>query len=607
MKKGQMLEGYVTRVDFPNKGIVQAGEETCIVKNSLPGQKVQFCVNKVRKGKAEGRLVGVLESSPFETGEPCPHFGICGGCTYLSLPYEEQLRIKEAQVKRLLEHVPGLEEGSFVWEGIKGSPKAYEYRNKMEFSFGDEVKDGPLSLGMHKRGSFYDVVTVDQCKIVDEDYRRILACVREYFAERNVTFFHRLKHEGYLRHLLVRKASRTGEILVGLVTTSQDPWRKSMTGEQEKGLAKEEGSRIREINLVETKEREKKLAGAEKQIGKEKTTKAQAEQELVQGFLERLLTMEKNGELKGRFAGILHIVNDSTADVVKSDRTDVLYGEDCFLEELLGLSFQISTFSFFQTNSYSAEVLYETAREYVGNLGGKDRTVFDLYSGTGTIAQLMAPVSKKVIGVEIVEEAVMAARANARRNGLDNCEFITGDVLKVLDELKDKPDMIILDPPRDGIHPKALPKIIQYGVENIVYISCKPTSLTRDLEVFLQNGYQLKKAVAVDQFPWTANVETVVLLSQQKPDDTIEIDLDLDELDATAAETKATYEEIKAYVWDKHHLKVSSLYISQIKRKCGLEVGQNYNLSKSENPKVPKCPPEKEAAIMDALRHFQMI
>ena len=222
--------------------------------------------------------------------------------------------------------------------------------------------------------------------------------------------------------------------------------------------------------------------------------------------------------LKGRFAGILHIINDSVADVVQSDRTEILYGQDYFYEELLGLKFKISTFSFFQTNSLSAEVLYETAREYVGELsesGEPEKIVYDLYSGTGTIAQLMAPVAKKVIGVEIVEEAVEAAKKNAKLNGLNNCEFIAGDVLKVLDTIEEKPDMIILDPPRDGIHPKALQKIIGYGIDKMVYISCKPTSLVRDLEVFLENGYVVEKAVAVDQFPWTANIETVCLLSRK--------------------------------------------------------------------------------------------
>lgn len=461
MKKGQIIEGTVERIDFPNKGVVKTEEGTCIVKNALPGQKVKAGINKVRKGKAEGRLLEIVEKSPLEINSPCPHFGLCGGCTYISFPYEEQLKIKEGQVKKLLDGVLCKQPEPWVFEGIKASPVQFAYRNKMEFSFGDEVKDGPLSLGMHKRGSFYDIVTVSDCQIVDEDYRRILTFTRDYFERENVPFYHRLRHEGYLRHLLVRKAARTGEILVALVTTSQ-----------------------KQLDLAP--------------------------------WVEGLLALS----LKGKFAGILHIINDSVADVVKSDSTEILYGQDFFYEELLGLKFKISTFSFFQTNSLSAEVLYETAREYVGDLNEgeaaqKDKVVFDLYSGTGTIAQLMAPVAKKVIGVEIVEEAVEAAKKNAQLNGLDNCEFIAGDVLKVLDDIEEKPDMIILDPPRDGIHPKALTKIIGYGIDKLVYISCKPTSLVRDLETFLECGYVVEKAVAVDQFPWTTGIETVCLLSKK--------------------------------------------------------------------------------------------
>ena len=567
MKKGQVYEGSVVRVDFPNKGIVCVGDETAVVKNSLPGQKVKFSVNKVRKGKAEGRLLEVTEKSPLETGRTCSLFGLCGGCTYLSLPYEEQLKVKEEQVKRLLDSVLNKQEEPWTFEGIKGSPKAYEYRNKMEFSFGDEYKDGPLALGMHKRGSFYDIVTVADCEIVDADYRLILQTVRDYFAQTKVSFFHRMSHEGFLRHLLVRKASRTGEILVALVTTSQDPW-----------------------------QRETAVEGS---------LDADA---LITGFKDLLLSLEQEGKLAGKFAGILHITNDSIADVVQSDHTELLYGQEYFYEELLGLKFKISTFSFFQTNSYSAEVLYQMARDYVGDLGGSDKTVFDLYSGTGTIAQLMAPAAGKVIGVEIVEEAVEAAKKNAAANGLDNCEFIAGDVLKVLDEVEEKPDMIILDPPRDGIHPKALPKIIAYGVDHIVYISCKPTSLVRDLEVFLENSYRVDKAVAVDQFPWTANVETVVLLSKGEVDSKkIRVEFSLEDMDMSEFQDGATYTQIKDYVLEHSGLKVSNLYISQIKRKCGIEVGKNYNLPKSEDSRQPMCPPEKEKAIREAFKYFGMI
>ena len=567
MKKGQVYEGSVVRVDFPNKGIVCVGDETAVVKNGLPGQKVKFSVNKVRKGKAEGRLLEVTEKSPLETGRTCSLFGLCGGCTYLSLPYEEQLKVKEEQVKRLLDSVLNKQEEAWAFEGIKGSPKAYEYRNKMEFSFGDEYKDGPLALGMHKRGSFYDIVTVADCEIVDADYRLILQTVRDYFARAKVSFFHRMSHEGYLRHLLVRKASRTGEILVALVTTSQDPWQ---------GETAVEGSL--DVDA------------------------------LITGFKDLLLSLEQDRKLAGKFAGILHITNDSIADVVQSDRTELLYGQEYFYEELLGLKFKISTFSFFQTNSYSAEVLYQTARDYVGDLGGSDKTVFDLYSGTGTIAQLMAPAAGKVIGVEIVEEAVEAAKKNAAANGLDNCEFIAGDVLKVLDEVEEKPDMIILDPPRDGIHPKALPKIIAYGVDHIVYISCKPTSLVRDLEVFLENSYRVDKAVAVDQFPWTANIETVVLLSKGEVDSKkIRVEFSLEDMDMSEFQDGATYTQIKDYVLEHSGLKVSNLYISQIKRKCGIEVGKNYNLPKSEDSRQPMCPPEKEKAIREAFKYFGMI
>ena len=551
MKKGQMIEGTVERIDFPNKGIVRTEDGTCVVKNALPGQKVKAGINKVRKGKAEGRLLEITEKSPLEAGSPCPHFGTCGGCTYISFPYEEELKIKEGQVKRLLDSVLEKQETEWTFEGIKASPAIYEYRNKMEFSFGDEVKDGPLALGMHKRGSFYDIVTVRDCRIVDEDYRAILSYTRDYFDKEKVPFFHRLRHTGYLRHLLVRKAARTGEILVALVTTS----------EQKPDLTL---------------------------------------------WMEGLLSLS----LTGRFAGILHIINDSVADVVQSDRTEILYGQDYFYEELLGLKFKISTFSFFQTNSLSAEVLYETAREYVGELsesGEPEKIVYDLYSGTGTIAQLMAPVAKKVIGVEIVEEAVEAAKKNAKLNGLNNCEFIAGDVLKVLDTIEEKPDMIILDPPRDGIHPKALQKIIGYGIDKMVYISCKPTSLVRDLEVFLENGYVVEKAVAVDQFPWTANVETVVKLSLKKDTPKIEVTMEPDEESNYTPEEKPTYQKIKDYVKDKYGVNVHTSYIAQVKRMCGLDMGENYNKSKKENPEVKKCPQEKVEYIKDALRHFKLI
>lgn len=564
MKKGQIIEGIVECVEFPNKGIVRTEDGgRVIVKNVVSGQKVSASINKVRKGKCEGRLLEVLERSAKEQPETaCIHAGECGGCTYQTLPYEEQLAMKASQVKKLIDDVIVPENTDYEFLGIKASPRQQEYRNKMEFSFGDAYKDGPLALGMHKRGSFYDIVDVPECRIVDDDFHTVLTVTLDYFKERNLPYYHKLRHTGYLRHLLVRKAVKTGEILVDLVTTTQ--------------IA--EGG----------------------------------EAALLAGWKDVLCAAAYQGTL----TGVLHTRNDSVADTVTNEGTDVLFGQDHFYEELLGLRFQITPFSFFQTNSLGAEVLYETAREFIGDAlpSGTDadvaehgKVVFDLYSGTGTIAQMLAPVAKKVIGVEIIPEAVEAAKENAKLNGLTNCEFIAGDVLKVIDEIEEKPDYIVLDPPRDGIHPKALEKIIRYGVPQMVYISCKPTSLARDLEVLQARGYEVKKVCCVDMFPATVHVETVVLLSQQKPDDTIEIDLDLDELDATSAELKATYQEIKDYVLKEFGLKVSNLYISQVKRKCGIEVGENYNLPKSENARVPQCPKEKEDAIKAALKYFAMI
>ncbi len=558
MKKGQLYEGTIETIEFPNKGILTYKEEDreykVVIKGTLPGQKVRFQLSKKHSGKCEGRLVEVLEPSGLEDREPlCPHYAVCGGCSYQNMNYETQLKLKGDMVKHIIDQVCS----DYEYEGILGSPMEVGYRNKMEFSFGDEYKDGPLALGLHKKGSFYDIVTVDECQIVQSDYNMILRIVLDFFKDRDIPYYHKMRHSGYLRHLVVRRAIKTGEILIHLVTTS---------------------------TYAE--------CGESKKI---------SEEELLGQLKEKLLAADYFGSV----AGILHTYNDSLADVVQSDRTDVLYGRDYITEKILGLEFKISAFSFFQTNSLGAEVLYSKAREYVGET--KDKVVFDLYSGTGTIAQMLAAVAKKVIGVEIVEEAVEAAKQNAALNGLENCEFIAGDVLKVIDEIEEKPDLIVLDPPRDGIHPKALEKIIDFGVDKLVYISCKPTSLARDLVILQERGYKVDRVCAIDQFPMTVHVETVVLLSQQKPDDTIEIDLDLDELDATSAETKATYQEIKDYVLKEFGLKVSNLYISQVKRKCGIEVGENYNLPKSENARVPQCPKEKEDAIKAALKYFAMI
>ena len=560
MKKGELVEGIVKKISFPNKcEVITAEGESVYVKNGLIGQEVSVRVLKKRHGVCEGDIMEVIKPADNELLPPaCPHFNECGGCTYQNLSYEDQIALKEGQLREIFEEV--LPKGAFteVWEGVKRSPKQFEYRNKMEFSFGDLYKDGPLSLGMHKRGSFYDVVPVLSCKIVDEDYRKILHETLTFFRGVNATYFHKIRHEGYLRHLLVRKAVATGEILIDLVTTA------SMNFES--GYADEDA--------------------------------------MLNAYKDCLLSLT----LDGRIVSVLHTKNDSVADTINDEGTDILYGQDCFYEELLGLRFKISPFSFFQTNSKGAELLYDTAREFIGDAIKEGATVYDLYSGTGTIAQVLSPAAGHVIGVEIVEEAVEAAKVNAMLNGLANCDFIAGDVLKALDDVTEKPDFIVLDPPRDGIHPKALEKIIDYSVDRMIYISCKPTSLARDLKVLRARGYCVERMCAVDMFPGTMHVETVCLLSKlHEAKHHVNVKVDMDELDLTSAEAKATYKEIEGWVQEHYGFHVTNLNIAQVKQKHGIIERENYNKPKSENSRQPGCPEEKVKAIEEALKFFQMI
>ena len=371
MKKGDVCEGIIERYDFPNKGSFQVDERKVTIKGALPGQKVKYMVTKKKSGMAEGKVLEVLERSPLEDVEPtCPYFGACGGCAYQTMSYDNQLKLKADMVKALLDRVLLAEDSNskdYEWEGILGSPSQTAYRNKMEFTFGDAYKDGPLALGLHQKGSFYDILTVDGCEIIGADWSRILTATLAFFSGRNVPFFHRMRHEVILRNLVVRQSRANGQFLINLVTSTQ--W----------------------------------------------DTYGFDVKQLLQEFVEMLLELEKSDAFTGSIAGILYTENDALGDVVQSDRMELLYGQDYIEEEILGLKFKISPFSFFQTNTGGCEVLYEKARDYIMRGSVKldgDKTVFDLYSGTGTIAQMMAAVSKKVIGIEIVEEAVEAAKEN---------------------------------------------------------------------------------------------------------------------------------------------------------------------------------------------------
>lgn len=388
----------------------------------------------------------------MEIREVCRDKDICGGCVYQGVPYEEQLSNKFGEVKGLLDK-KDIRYGELL--PIEGAPFRYGYRNKMEYTFGDMEKNGPMTLGMHKKKHFMSIVTVDQCQLVHEDFNVILRGVLEFASSRGYTHYHKKAHKGLMRHLIVRRGIRTGELLVNVVTSSEDGFDEN-------------------------------------------------------AFVEMIRALP----LENQVVGILRTINDRLADAVYCDELRVLWGRDYYNEEILGLKFKVSAFSFFQTNVDAVERLYSYAVSLIEDFENKE--VFDLYCGTGTITQVLARKAKEVIGIELVEEAVEAAKANAALNGLDNCRFLAGDVFEVLDSLSDKPEVIVVDPPRVGISSNALEKIIGYGVKQIVYISCNPKSLADNLYYMQYYGYEIKSVKPFDNFPGTKHTEMVCLLSRNK-------------------------------------------------------------------------------------------
>ena len=448
MKKRDLIEFEIGIMEFGGVSISQYGDRRIKMKGGIKGQKVKAAVKRTGRGKADVKMVELLERSPIETAEVCPHFEGCGGCTMLSVDYAKQLEIKEEQVLELFEDA-GIR--GFEFLGVQGSPDNVGYRNKMEYTFGDEVKGGPLTLGLHKKGRHIDIQTVDGCMLVDSDFNTILKESLAFFQDAELPYYRVVNHEWYLRNLVVRKGIHTDEIMVNIVTSSQSEFDMSKFADMINGL-----------------------------------------------------------ELKGNVVSILHTINDGLADAVQCDEMRILYGVDYLHEEILGLKFKISPFSFFQTNTKGAEQLYTIARDFIGDLSNK--VVFDLYSGTGSIGQLMAEKAKKVYGIEIIEEAVVAANENAKLNGLDNCEFIAGDVKDTVKSLDVKPDLIIVDPPRPGIHKQAIKDICDFGAKEIVYISCNPKTLVDDLKDFIGYGYMPEKVKCMDMFPNTPHCESVVKL-----------------------------------------------------------------------------------------------
>ena len=424
----------------------------------------------------------------------CSLSGICGGCTYSACTYEEQLKIKDEDIRRLMKEAECSED---IYEGILGSPLIFFFFYKMEISFGDSEKNGPLTLGLHRKKSFYDIVDTDCCLITHEDFNEIQRLTRAYFGDLGLTYMDKRSHRGYLRHLLVRRSVNTSQILIDLVTTSQP-------------LIPVMGHRLINDPVLYDKE-----AMAQGIIKASDAVNVYDEEDVLRGFTEEILRAKREGRIEGEICSILHTVNDRPADAIINEGTSILFGTEHITEELCGLSFKITPFSFFQTNTRSAELIYNKAVSYISGELGRDKVCFDLFSGTGTITQIIASSVKRAVGIEIIPEAVNAARENAGLNGLKNCEFICGDVFEVLRNLDETPDTVILDPPRDGVSPKALDIICSYGVPEMVYISCKPQSFFRDLQILRERGYEVSRMCSIDQFPWTKNCELVADLRRR--------------------------------------------------------------------------------------------
>ena len=448
LKRNEVIELKIEYNKYPNVGVGEYNGKKIHVKNAIEGQQVMARYKKSKGGRAEAKLMEVLERSPLEQASFCEHFELCGGCMLQTLSYDRQKDLKKRMVQNLFDEA-GVD---IDFETVLPSPEIFEYRNKMEFSFGDAVKGGPLTLGMHRKGRHNDVITVDHCHLADGDYRAILTHVLRYFETSGYPKYNKHTHEGFMKHLVVRKAKKTGEIMVALSATTQFEFG-----------------------------------------GKD--------------FVEMLEAIP----LEGNLTSVLYVKNDGLGDVV-SGEVEVLYGRDHIFDEIHGLRFKITLYSFFQTNTLGAEKLYEEALALIPQIEGK--VCFDLFSGTGTIGQIMAQSASKVIGVEIVADAVHAANENARMNGLENCSFLCGDVFKVLETVTETPDVIVVDPPRAGIGEKAVEKVASYQVPEIVYISCNPKSLLEDLIVFRKQGYSASKAMLLDTFPWTGHVEAIILMTK---------------------------------------------------------------------------------------------
>ena len=564
--KNDCVELTIEDIGVSGEGIGKVDGYTLFVKDTVIGDVVRVKIMKAKKNYGYARLMDIIKPSKDRVEPACPIARQCGGCQIQAMNYNAQLKYKQKLVKDNLLRISGLTEGvDYEMCEILGMDTPFRYRNKAQYPVGED-KDGNIVMGFYA-GHTHSIIACpdDDCMLGHSDNAFILNAVKEWMKEYRVRAYNENIHKGTVRHVLIRTGYHTDEVMVCLVT------KKMLRKEAADGLVK---------------------------------------------------AIQK---LKLNVAALVVNINKEDTNVILGKECITLYGRP-YIEDYIGdIKFQISPLSFYQVNPKQTEVLYNKALEFAGLKGNE--SVWDMYCGIGTISLFLAKKAGKVYGVEIVPQAIEDAKNNAKINNIDNAEFFVGKAEEVVPAFYKKqtgvqsdndstdskeydmtrPDVVVVDPPRKGCDKKLLDTIVSMTPDRIVYVSCDSATLARDLKLLVEYGYKVEKVQPVDQFGNTVHVETVVLLSQQKPDDTIEIDLDLDELDATSAELKATYQEIKDYVLKEFGLKVSNLYISQVKRKCGIEVGENYNLPKSENARVPQCPKEKEDAIKAALKYFAMI
>ena len=545
MEKNQEFTVSIEDISEDGAGIGKLDGYIWFIKDAVIGDVVRARAMKMKKNYGFARLMEILTSSEARVEPKCPVARQCGGCQLQAMSYEEQLKFKERKVKNHLLRIGKFKEDEIHMLPIMGMKEPWRYRNKAQFPFGLD-KNGNIVAGFYA-GRTHDIIECEDCLLGVEENKDILGIIKGFMRVHGIRPYDETTHKGLVRHALIRKGFQSGEIMVCLV-----------------------------IN------------------GKDIPAKEQLVEELCQ--------------VKG-MTSISYSINQEKTNVIMGKEIVNLYGPGYITDNIGNVTYQISPLSFYQVNPVQTEKLYGTALEYAGLTGNE--TVWDLYCGIGTISLFLAQNAKKVYGVEIVPQAIEDARRNAALNNITNAEFFTGKAEEVLPEQYEKnkvyADVIVVDPPRKGCDQVCLDTILKMAPKRVVYVSCDSSTLARDLRYLADGGYEVEKVRCCDMFGQSCHVETVVLLTQQKPDDTIEIDLDLDELDATSAELKATYQEIKDYVLKEFGLKVSNLYISQVKRKCGIEVGENYNLPKSENARAPQCPKEKEEAIKAALKYYAMI